>query len=97
MLASFLGEAISPEAFMEIGERVFNVQRLFSIREGMARKDDTYPDRFFEEKMPEGPSAGAVLSRETVGRVLDEYYDARGWDRDTGSPTPETLDRLGIR
>jgi aldehyde:ferredoxin oxidoreductase len=97
MLSSFLEEEISPKEFMEMGERIFNIQRLFLVREGMGRKDDIYPDRFFKEKMPEGPSAGAVLSRETISGVLDEYYDARGWDRETGQPTPQTLDRLGIQ
>jgi aldehyde:ferredoxin oxidoreductase len=97
MISSFLGEDISPEEFMEMGERIFNIQRLFLVREGMGRKDDIYPDRFFIEKMPEGPSAGAVLSRETISGVLDEYYDARGWDRETGRPTPQTLGRLGIQ
>ena len=81
---------------MEIGERIFTLQRLFNIREGISRKDDTWPDRFLEERLPEGPARGAVVSRETLERVLDEYYDARGWDRDTGYPTPRTLSRLGI-
>jgi aldehyde:ferredoxin oxidoreductase len=96
LISSFLEEEISPEEFMKMGERIFNIQRLYLVREGMGRKDDTYPERFYKEKMPEGPSAGAGLSRETIGRVLDEYYDARGWDRETGIPTPQTLDRLGI-
>jgi aldehyde:ferredoxin oxidoreductase len=96
LLSAFLEEDITPEEFMEIGERIFNIQRLYSIREGITRRDDTWPERFFEEKLPEGPSQGAIVSRETISRVLDEYYDNRGWSRTTGHPTPETLSRLGI-
>jgi aldehyde:ferredoxin oxidoreductase len=97
LISSFLGEEIEPKEFMEIGERIFTIQRLYNIREGISRKDDTWPDRFFEEKLPEGPAKGAVVSRETIERVLDEYYGARGWDRITGCPTPQTLHRLGIK
>jgi len=96
LLSSFLGQEVQPEEFMRIGERIFTLQRLFLIREGVSRKDDAWPARFFEEKMPEGPARGAVVSRETIEKTLDEYYDARGWDRDTGCPTAQTLDRLGI-
>jgi aldehyde:ferredoxin oxidoreductase len=96
LISAFLEEDITPEEFMEIGERIFNIQRLYMIREGITRKDDTWPARFFEEKLPEGPSQGAIVSRETISQVLDEYYDARGWSRTLGCPTPETLSRLGI-
>jgi aldehyde:ferredoxin oxidoreductase len=96
MLSSFLGQEVQPEEFMSIGERIFTVQRLFLIREGVSRKDDAWPDRFFEEVMPEGPARGAVVSRETIEKTLDEYYEARGWDRNSGCPTVKTLERLGI-
>jgi aldehyde:ferredoxin oxidoreductase len=96
LLSSFLGQEVPPEEIMSIGERIFTVQRLFLIREGIRRKDEAWPARFFEEVMPEGPARGAVVSRETIERTLDEYYDARGWDRDNGYPTAQTLDRLGI-
>jgi aldehyde:ferredoxin oxidoreductase len=96
MFSGLLGETILPEDFMKIGERIFNIQRLFAVREGVGRKDDTWPSRFFEEKLPEGPAKGAVVSKETIDQVLDEYYDARGWDRATGHPPPATLSRLGL-
>jgi len=96
LLSSFLGQEVQPEEFMSIGERIFTLQRLFLIREGVSRKDDTWPARFFEEVMPEGPAQGAVVSRETIEKTLDEYYDARGWSRDIGCPTVQTLERLGI-
>jgi aldehyde:ferredoxin oxidoreductase len=96
MFSAFVEEEIGPEELTMIGERIFNLQRLFNMREGVTRKDDSWPDRFFEEPLMEGPSRGAILSRETVENVLDEYYDTRGWNRLTGAPTRDTLRRLGL-
>jgi len=96
LFSSFIEEEVTPEEFMEIGERIFNIQRLFLFREGITRKDDTWPNRFFEEELSEGPSKGATVSRDVINQVLDDYYDARGWDRITGCPTAKTLIHLGI-
>ena len=78
-----------------IGERIVNLERLFIAREGITRKDDTLPRRFLEEPLPEGsgPSTGSVLELEPM---LDEYYRARGWDVETGLPTREKLEELGL-
>lgn len=97
LLSSYLGEEIMPQEYMEIGERIFNIQRLFVIREGISRKDDTWPDRFFEEKLPPGPAQGGVVAvRETIEGVLDEYYAYRGWEKASGHPSLQTLERLGL-
>jgi aldehyde:ferredoxin oxidoreductase len=56
-------------------------------KEGLTRKDDVLPERFFTEPIPEGPDKGAVLSRKEVEDTLDEYYELRGWDKATGLPT----------
>ncbi len=44
-----------------------------------------------------GPSHGAVVDREKFDRILDEYYQARGWDEKTGLQKKETLERLGLK
>jgi aldehyde:ferredoxin oxidoreductase len=46
--------------------------------------------------MPDGPGKGSKLKREDYDRLLDEYYEARGWDKKTGIPTPEKLASLGL-
>ncbi len=51
---------------------------------------------FFEEEMPEGPAKGAVLNRDTYDRLLDDYYESRGWDRETGIPSTAKLNELGL-
>jgi aldehyde:ferredoxin oxidoreductase len=83
----------TPAELILAGERINNVERLFNIREGMCRKDDTLPERFLTEPLAEGPSKGNVVDLEAM---LDEYYEAREWDRKTGYPLPATLRRLGL-
>ena len=46
--------------------------------------------------MPEGPAKGAVLNRDTYDRLLDDYYESRGWDRETGVPAAGKLNELGL-
>lgn len=75
-----------------IGERIVNVNRLFNVREGFSRADDTLPTRFLVEPSPEGPSKGQIVELEYM---LDEYYRYRGWDSN-GIPTPERLNHLDI-
>ncbi len=77
----------------EIGERQVTLKRLFNAREGISRKDDKLPRRFTHEPMPEGPGKGQVVDLEPM---LDDYYRLRGWDRETGLPTNDTLRRLSL-
>ena len=76
-----------------VGERVFNLERMFNIREGFGRKDDVFPERFLKEPMPDGPSAGQVFEAE---QLLEDYYKVRGWDLKTGIPTNDKLKELGL-
>ncbi|MBU7047729.1 MAG: aldehyde ferredoxin oxidoreductase C-terminal domain-containing protein, partial [Theionarchaea archaeon] len=75
-----------------IGERIVNVNRLFNVREGFSRANDTLPTRFLVEPSPEGPSKGQIVELEYM---LDEYYRYRGWDSN-GIPTKERLNHLNI-
>jgi aldehyde:ferredoxin oxidoreductase len=78
-----------------LGERVWTLVRLFNVREGIDRADDSLPD-LFEEPLPDGPAAGRTVDREAFDAMLDAYYAARGWASD-GIPTADTVDRLGLR
>jgi aldehyde:ferredoxin oxidoreductase len=78
-----------------LGERIWTLQRLFNVREGISRKDDTLPDRFFTEPLPDGFSQGQVLDRKTFEEMLDAYYGMVGWDRN-GIPTREKVRELGL-
>ena len=85
-------EVFTDETLLAAGERVFNLEKMFNIRAGFGKADDTLPDRLLNEPIKSGPSKGQ-LSRLDV--VLPQYYEARGWD-DEGKPTAETLSRLGL-
>ena len=68
-------------------------QRSEPLGEGFSRKDDRLPYRLTSEPLPNGPDKGSVVHLE---RMLDEYYEARGWDKATGWPTREKLVALGL-
>ena len=76
---------------MAVGEKVFNLQRAYLARAGITRKDDDWPERFYREALPEGSAKGARLTRNMTDKFLDEYYEARGWDKTTGNPSRSKL------
>jgi len=86
-----LGWKMDEGKFMEVGERIYNLTRLFNVREGFSRKDDALPLRFHEPRA----DTGWKLTKADFDMMLDEYYSIRGWDSD-GKPTQATLTRLGI-
>jgi len=90
-----MGVRISVKELRLIGERIINLVRAFNVREGISRKDDYPPDRFFKEPIPEGPAKGAILNREEFETALNRYYELRGWNRD-GIPRKETLIKLAL-
>jgi aldehyde:ferredoxin oxidoreductase len=78
-----------------IGERIVNLARAFNVREGIARKDDCWPERFYTEPLPEGGSKAQVIDKAEFDKMLDEYYELRGWDKN-GKPSKEELQKLGL-
>jgi len=89
-------EDISAQELSTLAERVYTLTRCYNVREGTRRKDDTLPPRFLHDPLPDGPGKGKIMGDDTLNRMLDEYYDLRGWDRRTGVPTPETIRRLDL-
>jgi aldehyde:ferredoxin oxidoreductase len=84
------------DELIEIGERRLNMLRAFNAREGIDRKDDRLPAKFFKALTGTGPSKGVALDPAVIEGALDEYYRLAGWDGQTGNPTPDTLARLGL-
>jgi aldehyde:ferredoxin oxidoreductase len=87
-----MGEALDTDGVLAMGERIFQMKRLFNVRHGVARADDTLPRIFTDEAFPQGPNAGQVVE---LAEMLAEYYGLRGWDED-GRPTVERLAGLGM-
>jgi aldehyde:ferredoxin oxidoreductase len=82
----------SSEEILKAGERINNVVRLFNLRQGLSRDQDTLPRRFLERPLEEGPCRGRVVE---LRPLLEEYYLVRGWDQN-GVPRPEKLKELDI-
>ena len=77
------------------GERINNLARLYNIREGLTRKDDTLPPRVMKDPIPSGVSKGSYVSEEELNILLDGYYQARGWTKD-GVPKKAKISELGL-
>ncbi|MBM4315072.1 MAG: hypothetical protein FJ122_14305 [Deltaproteobacteria bacterium] len=90
------GLPMTKEILLRCGERVYNLEKLINLREGIGRESDYPPARFFDEPMPDGPGKGAHLDSTDYEILLNDYYRARGWDPVTGCPTPEKLEELGL-
>jgi aldehyde:ferredoxin oxidoreductase len=86
------GWSYTPEELERQTHRIYTVERLFNLREGLGKKDDTLPFRSLFEPMPDGPSKGNVVPLE---EMLSEYYALRKWD-ESGRPKMETLEDLGL-
>jgi aldehyde:ferredoxin oxidoreductase len=78
------------------GAAIVNLSKAFNIREGWTRADDHPPERFFKEAHTKGPAKGVTLEEKGYQKLLSGYYEARGWDKETGIPTDETLKDLGL-
>lgn len=84
------------DEMQELGERRLNMLRLFNAREGMSRKQDKLPKKFYKALRAGGPSGGVKLDEDEIEQAQDVYYELSGWDVATGNPLPETLERLGL-
>lgn len=91
-LSAVTGVKYATGDLIRVGERVWNLERLYNLREGFTRADDTLPPRLLQEAIPDGPSKGWVNHLEPM---LKEYYRARGWD-ENGVPSRAKLEELGL-
>ncbi|MBN1287567.1 MAG: aldehyde ferredoxin oxidoreductase family protein [Anaerolineae bacterium] len=90
-LSSLTGVEYPTGELIRTGERIYNLERLYNLREGFTCADDTLPPRLLNE--PGTGNSGGEVSH--LPDMLDEYYRARGWDKD-GIPTPAKLEELGL-
>ena len=75
---------------VEVGERIWNLERNYNLKAGFTVADDTLPKRILKDAAKTGPASGKVND---LGKMLPEYYQLRGWTAD-GIPSNETLQRL---
>ena len=92
MMTAITGIEFVPQNLHSVGERIWNLERLYNLREGFTNKDDNLPKRFTEEPLKDGPAKGRVVN---LAAQLEEYYRYRGWDAQ-GVPKKEKLNQLGL-
>ena len=92
MMTAITGLEFVPQNLHHVGERIWNLERLYNLREGFTSKDDTLPKRMTEEPLKDGPAKGRVVK---LAPQLEEYYRYRGWDAN-GVPKKDKLKMLGL-
>lgn len=83
------------EEVLEIGERATNIARVYNVREGFTRKDDTLPERLFQP-LENGALQGESMPRQEFEDGLTKLYQLKGWDPETGIPTRSRLEALSL-
>lgn len=91
LLNAATGTNYTPEEVLEIGDRIYNIERMFNKAAGMKPEDDRLPKRLLKEPIVNGPSKGMTSQ---LPLTLPQYYEARGWVN--AFPTDETLKKLGL-
>jgi len=92
---SVTGWDVTLDELMAVGMRRLNLMRTFNAREGLDRKADKLPKKFFKALGGDGPTAGITLTHEEVDTAIDSYYRLAGWTSD-GVPTRAGLRNLDI-
>lgn len=101
--SSVTGIEMTGTDMKKAGERIWNLFKVLNVREGFSRKDDTFPQRWLEplrtasgEEIIPMTCGGEVATAEVLNKLLDDYYEERGWDIEKGIPTREKLISLGL-
>lgn len=94
ILKAVTGFEIDEIEFKRIGERIYNLERMFNVREGFSRADDMLPERFFEP-LPYGQTKFHTLTKKEYIKSLEEYYMLRGWNLE-GEPTFDKASELNL-
>jgi len=93
LISAATGWDYDAAGLLEAGDRISNLERMFNVREGIRRAQDTLPARLLTESISESPSKGQVVELDIL---LNDFYRACGWDNTTGVPLKEKLEELGL-
>lgn len=103
LYSSATGIELTVEDMKKAGERIWNMFKVINVREGFSRKDDIFPQKWLQPlRMPDGQEvplincAGEKITEKVFEKMLDDYYDERGWDIKTGIPSKDKLVELKL-
>jgi aldehyde:ferredoxin oxidoreductase len=92
MIRTATGIEYTDAEVLQIGERIWNLEKKFNLKAGFTKADDTLPPRLLKEPASAGAAKGKVVELDVM---LKDYYSVRGWDKE-GIPTPEKKKELSI-
>jgi len=95
-ISAATGMKIDYKKLLNIGQRIVNIERALNTRFGIRRKDDTLPKKFFKP-ISKGPRKGQSFPKKQLEKMLDEYYNVRGWDLKTGLIKKSELIKLDMK
>ncbi len=96
MINAVTGWGADISELMTAGERAMTMSRIYNHREGFSQSDDRLPEKYTDD-MVDGPYKDKLgMDKASFYRMLADYYEELGWDRDTGFPTAETIRELGL-
>jgi len=103
LYSALTGIETTADELMQASERAWNLGKMLNVRAGFDRKDDRAPQAWFKPLDWGGKEHSltdyyrtTTLSEGDLESFLDDYYDERGWDKKTGTPTPQKLRELGL-
>jgi aldehyde:ferredoxin oxidoreductase len=85
------GKDMDISNFVRAADRIYNLERLMHVRDGITRQADLPVGKWVIEPIKDGPFKGERINLESFNKLLDEYYCLRGWDIKTGSPDPQSV------
>ena len=97
MFYAVTGVKMDTAEFRKIANRIFSLERSFLVREGITKKDDYLKGKWVKGPVPSGPFKGITIDEDNWQTMLEEYYETRGWDKNTGIPTEDTLQTLDLQ
>lgn len=95
LLSVGLGEEVTAEELDRAGERIWNLSRLFNLKNGFGAKEDSLPEKVLKNPLKKGPNAGKTFNPEDFTAALHSYYQQRDWDQE-GRPSANKLAELGL-
>jgi aldehyde:ferredoxin oxidoreductase len=89
------GNKMTGAQLQKAGERIYNMEKAYNVREGWTKKDDYPPPRVMKDPIPDGVAKGSLVTKKEFDLMLGAYFKARGWSS-TGIPTKQKLTKLGL-